>query len=333
MAKTLASLTTRQSFEIITSQLLDELYNLIIDLQSKSFNKRELSDSLKLKFSEKCEQLSLAYQDVSVKVPERATEILKLYENLSKDLKNHSYLLDSCEKINDLKENLKRIAENYEKTLIELKKKKIEIKNLTHLKPKNYFRNLYHVLNALTVYFLYTEVFNHTYALMTMGGLSVIAITVEITRQFNPKFNNFMVDKVFGKIVRPKERFKVNSATYYLVSLTLMMTFAPAKAFLLGLLTLGISDPVANIIGKNFGKRKIYGEKSLEGTLAFFLSSFIVCTLSLLFHLAPDAALLTILPLTLSVAIVGAIVELYSSKLDDNMTIIISCTLTALLFL
>jgi len=43
--------------------------------------------------------------------------------------------------------------------------------------------------------------------------------------------------------------------------------------------TLAISDSLSTIIGKRFGKRRIIGKKTLEGTMAFFVSAFFVCLL------------------------------------------------------
>ena len=43
--------------------------------------------------------------------------------------------------------------------------------------------------------------------------------------------------------------------------------------------TLAVSDSLSTIIGKKFGRRKVLGRKTLEGTSAFFLSALFVCVL------------------------------------------------------
>ena len=45
--------------------------------------------------------------------------------------------------------------------------------------------------------------------------------------------------------------------------------------------TLAISDSLSTIIGKKFGRHAILGKKTFEGTAAFFVSAFLVCTLFL----------------------------------------------------
>lgn len=45
--------------------------------------------------------------------------------------------------------------------------------------------------------------------------------------------------------------------------------------------TLAVSDSLSTIIGKKFGRHLILGKKTLEGTAAFFVSAFLVCSLFL----------------------------------------------------
>jgi len=81
---------------------------------------------------------------------------------------------------------------------------------------------------------------------------------------------------------------------HYCLSITILITFfvivAPNQMFfaIAGILLMIISDTLASIIGKKYGKRKINlpwvnTTRSLEGSLAFFISGFFLVFLLSLF--------------------------------------------------
>jgi dolichol kinase len=75
-----------------------------------------------------------------------------------------------------------------------------------------------------------------------------------------------------------------------------------------GVLLLAIGDAFAGFVGAKIGKLKLW-EKTLEGFMAFFFSTFCV----LYFFLGFEKALV--------VSLIGATVELLPLKLDDNFTL------------
>lgn len=92
--------------------------------------------------------------------------------------------------------------------------------------------------------------------------------------------------------------------------------------YLLGFAALGLGDPCACIIGKLYGKHKIYGKKTIEGFIGFIIGA----TLSMYLFSG-----IVIWKLVL-IAIVGAIAELFS-KNYDNMFIPIAVSITAFLII
>lgn len=82
---------------------------------------------------------------------------------------------------------------------------------------------------------------------------------------------------------------------------------------LLGVVTLGLGDPMACFIGKNIGKHKFKNGKSIEGFIGFIIAAII--TMYLFTHI-------TIWKL-LILAIAGAITELYSGDYDNCLIQII----------
>ncbi|WP_448587698.1 diacylglycerol/polyprenol kinase family protein [Thermocrinis sp.] len=84
----------------------------------------------------------------------------------------------------------------------------------------------------------------------------------------------------------------------------LSFLFFPKDCAAAGIVLTAVGDGFAGLIGYHFGKIKI-GEKSLEGFMAFFISSSVA-----LLPLLGSSAIL--------VAFVGAVVEILPKRIDDN---------------
>ena len=92
---------------------------------------------------------------------------------------------------------------------------------------------------------------------------------------------------------------------------------------------LGAGDPFAALIGRRFGTVALINGRTAQGTLAFFITGFAAAVLALSwFH--PDVA---IVRMALGAASFGAIAELVSRRLDDNLTIPIAAATGAWLLL
>ncbi|GAG76306.1 unnamed protein product [marine sediment metagenome] len=125
---------------------------------------------------------------------------------------------------------------------------------------------------------------------------------------------------------------------HYCLSITILITFfvivAPNQMFfaIAGILLMIISDTLASIIGKKYGKRKINlpwvnTTRSLEGSLTFFISGFFLCFFAFTFlgvtnpitqiHLSLEIALLY----SLITSGLATIVELVSPSTWDDLTI------------
>ena len=125
---------------------------------------------------------------------------------------------------------------------------------------------------------------------------------------------------------------------HYALSITILVTifviFAPNQMYfpIAGILLMIISDTLASIIGKKYGKRKINlpwvnTTRSLEGSLAFFISGFIVCFIVFIFigvinpttqvHLSLEVALLY----SLITSALATVIELVSPSTWDDLTI------------
>jgi phytol kinase len=113
---------------------------------------------------------------------------------------------------------------------------------------------------------------------------------------------------------------------YYTVSYTLLALFFASKPYVVaaGVLPMAYGDASAAIVGEKYGKRQyhVFTKKSLEGSAAMFLVSFLSIEASLLFFstLYP-LQLFTLTLAALVVALVATLAEALSPLGFDNITV------------
>jgi len=176
-------------------------------------------------------------------------------------------------------------------------------------------RKLIH-LCSLSFPIIYYFISRHDAILIT-AGLTIFSLSIELWRYFSPQagrvFNN-----LFGFLLREHEmdakKKNLSGATYVFLSALLSVIVFPKVIFLTAFTILIISDTSAALIGRRYGKHKFLA-KSLEGTLAFFVSAVIVIFITPKILYVPAEYYFGILAL-------GAIAENISyGWADDNLTI------------
>ncbi len=185
-------------------------------------------------------------------------------------------------------------------------------------------RKLIH-LTSLSIPIVYYFV-PRSAAIIILSILSAAAIILDLSRYFYPQVGKVFYS-IFGFLLRRHEvdtqKKNLNGATYVLISALICVIFFPKIFFITGFAILIISDSSAALIGRKFGKHKFLA-KSLEGTLAFFISASIVVLFT-----PKIANLSTEYLIGIIAAAVGAIVENISFGFaDDNLSIPISICLT-----
>ena len=81
-----------------------------------------------------------------------------------------------------------------------------------------------------------------------------------------------------------------------------------------------MADPAASIAGKAWGKTKIYRDKSLEGSLGFFVTAFV--TLIIFFTVISAGYSAWAIAITsLAVAVFTTLAELFAGRIEDNFSI------------
>ena len=231
--------------------------------------------------------------------------------------------------LQDLKDRYRDLCMEYEATLMEFRKTGFRSWiGSGHLKPVNYWRNLFHAMNATIAFALYQWLLSREQALALLGAVAVPAIGLEFGRKLSPRLNDFLVDRVFGIISRPKERHTVNSATWYLMALILTCALFPKNAVLLAVLILGYADPIASVVGKRWGTFKIRGQKSLQGTLAFYVTS-VAASIGFSVLGSVELSELGAWVWYLGVPLAATVAELFGDRVDDNFGIVMAAASVA----
>jgi len=186
------------------------------------------------------------------------------------------------------------------------------------------FRKLIH-LTSLSIPIVYYFISTETAALI-LGILAALALIIDLGRYIHTGTGKVFY-KFFGFLLREHEldhkKKNLNGATYVLVSALISVLIFPKVIFISAFSILIVSDSLAALIGRKFGKHKFLS-KSLEGTLTFFVSACIV----ILFTPKVGGFFEEYLIGFIS-AFVGAIVENISFKLvDDNLSIPLSVGFT-----
>jgi dolichol kinase len=163
-------------------------------------------------------------------------------------------------------------------------------------------------------------------AIIILSILTFLALFIDLSRYFSSGFGK-MFYKIFGFLLRQHEvdakKKNLNGATYVLLSALISVIIFPKIIFVTAFPILIVSDSLAALIGRKYGKHKFLS-KSLEGTLTFFISASIV----VLFTPKIDGRMTEYI-IGIFAALVGTFAENLSFGFaDDNLTIPLSIGFT-----
>jgi dolichol kinase len=125
------------------------------------------------------------------------------------------------------------------------------------------------------------------FALAIMAVLALLLGGLDLLRLVSPSWNARVL-KDLAPILRREEEHSVSTSTWFLLGALATIALAPVPFAGLALLYLAIGDPVASWVGVRFGRLRLPGGKSLEGSLGLVVACVTVGTLYLgLLHVAP----------------------------------------------
>jgi dolichol kinase len=135
-------------------------------------------------------------------------------------------------------------------------------------------------------------------------------LLVDLLRHFHSGVASLFRKYFFGRVLREEEKPTFMGSTYFIFSTILTILLFPKSIAIASILILILSDSAAALIGKWIGRIKIFG-KTLEGSMAFFLTSLLIV------WIYPNLS-----RFSGSLAALGAaLIEILPIKLNDNLTI------------
>ncbi len=160
--------------------------------------------------------------------------------------------------------------------------------------------------------------------------VSAIIIPLDVLRKNSPGLNRATL-RIFGPIMRKHERESISGMTFLYLGCMVLLLFKDMHIITLTLLFLAFGDPIASFFGIRFGKDRIIGNKTLQGTMAAFAVCAIITGVYCYLNNLMTERLLIVAPLG---GLIGAVAELAPvGKLDDNFTFpVISALLLSVLF-
>lgn len=182
---------------------------------------------------------------------------------------------------------------------------------------KEFYRKAIHLSSLwipLVIYLAHPGVSVLLFALLLSGD-----VILEYANYKKYPWARQIFGRLFAKTLRNKEtvhlRFQATGSMYVLAAAILCTILFSKPIAVIALSVMLISDTAAALFGKAYGTRRLYKNKSLEGTMAFFMSALLVnmlCAPIFPFNVASVIACLA-----------ATLVEMFEDKLeiDDNFSI------------
>lgn len=180
-------------------------------------------------------------------------------------------------------------------------------------------RKAWHIftgLFGLSVYFLSSlPAKNVGLGLVVFGFMS---LCFDLYRIKFPKINEFVL-RFMGPFMREGEKNSISGLPFYALGVGLSLVLFKESIAIISILFLVFADPISSAFGIKFGTQKIYGNKSLEGCVAGFITCFIiVLTYGMNTQLNAD---INLFAFAIIAAMAACMTELFSVTVDDNITI------------
>jgi dolichol kinase len=189
--------------------------------------------------------------------------------------------------------------------------KRLARRNDLHLK-----RKLWHILTGLIALALtFILGFDSHTAAFASFSIGLAGLIFEVIRLRNSRLNDFFISFASG-VLRERERQRISGFTYYCFGVSLSFFLFPWEVAITSVLFLIFGDPMAATVGTLYGKRALAKGKSLEGSLACFITCFMIATVLCGVGFIP----LSWFPFALLAGLSGALAE-FLAFLDDNLTI------------
>ena len=177
-------------------------------------------------------------------------------------------------------------------------------------------RQVFHLI-LISLWLIPILFFPYTLTLLTF--LSVLVLNLAVVLRVEPFYRFFSL--LIEHLERERNLDRPGIQALYANAGVFLAFLMFGKLSMFGVLVLSVGDSLSTFVGKLFGRNRIFfnPSKSWEGTLAFFLGSFLVLSLT--------ADLRT----ALIVSSLCALLEALDTRIDDNLILPVSASSLAYL--
>lgn len=160
-------------------------------------------------------------------------------------------------------------------------------------------------ISYILIFVFADKYYNTNIALLSLVLLLIIFLILDFFRVELSKKIPFL-----WQIYRDKEKDRLGGNVYFLLSAIIVFSIFDFKIGLTAVLITIFGDIFAALIGKRFGKTKIFREKTLEGSIAEFIIDCII-----IYIITKNIYLM------IGMAFTATFIEVLTDKLDDNLTV------------
>ena len=180
-------------------------------------------------------------------------------------------------------------------------------------------RRAFHLMNGITVATAYAILFTHTQIVHVFGTIACLVYVLDRVRIAYPEVIARHAPAVNRLLVRAEEQVRESAMTPYAIAVLLTILTVPKPAALIAIYTLAIADPAAAVVGISWGRHKIGPDRSLEGSLTFFVATLAIAVFVL--GATTGAPTVAIVVMAFLIALAATACELLPLRIDDNLTI------------
>jgi dolichol kinase len=179
-------------------------------------------------------------------------------------------------------------------------------------------RKLWHILTGvLGLIIFYRTGMSAEKMATSLLILATLAFAVDFIRLRDERINLILMS-IMKPFMRESEKTSVSGLPFYALGISLSLFFFPLKIAILSALYLIFADPIASFFGVLYGRDKILPNKSLQGTIAAFAVCYFI---TLIYGAIHTGSSMNLLVFSLLGGMIGAISELCSKFVDDNLCI------------
>jgi dolichol kinase len=110
---------------------------------------------------------------------------------------------------------------------------------------------------------------------VVLVAVALFAVALDRLRLVNPAWDRF-IHRLVGPLLRDAERHGLLGSTLMVVSLALVFVVLPPALALAAMLFLVTGDGAAALVGGRFGRHRLFGRATLEGTIACLAATLAV---------------------------------------------------------